>query len=113
MEDRGPGAIVTWHIPPGAARAQEVEDPVEDASEVDAPRTSARLGRGEQRFEQGPFTIAEVTGIGGAGHETPERSSAMTTMSRPTPQHITLLVHPLLIPVQVGKGVVCWGREDR
>src|SRR5262245_37572384 len=41
VEDRGPGTIVPWHIPPGAARAQEVEDPVEDAAEVDAPRTSA------------------------------------------------------------------------
>ncbi len=61
--DGGPRTVLAWHIAPGAARPQEIEDSVEDPSEVDAARTPTGLGRGEQGFEQGPFAIAEVTGI--------------------------------------------------
>jgi hypothetical protein len=63
VEDGGPGTILARHIPPGAACPQEIEDAVEDPTKVDTTGTTARLGSGEQGFEQGPFTIAEVTGI--------------------------------------------------
>jgi hypothetical protein len=62
-EDRGPGTVFAWHIPPGAARPQEVEDAVENPPQIDAAGTPSPLGAWEQGFEQGPFTIAEVTGI--------------------------------------------------
>ena len=63
MEDRGPRTIFAGHIAPGAARPQEVEDAVENPTKVDATGTPTWLGPREQGFEQGPFTIAEVTGI--------------------------------------------------
>lgn len=63
VEDRRPGTIFTWHIAPGAARPQEIEDAIEDPTKVDATGTPSRLGGREQGLEQRPFTIAEVTGI--------------------------------------------------
>jgi hypothetical protein len=60
---RGPGTVLAWHIAPGAARPQQVEEAVENPPQIDAARTPTWLGRREQGVEQGPFMIAEVTGI--------------------------------------------------
>src|SRR5260221_2715445 len=65
---RGPGAVLTWQIAPGAATAQQVEDAVDNPTEVDGSGTTAGLGEREQGFENGPFDIAEVARVDNRGH---------------------------------------------
>src|SRR5260221_13795411 len=49
VEHRGPWALLTAQRAPGAARAQQVEDAVENAAQTDAARSPSRLGAWEQR----------------------------------------------------------------
>jgi len=65
VEVRGPWAVLTRQLAPGASSAQEIEDAVEHPAQVNTSRTPTWLGRWEQGFEQGPFTIGEITGIEG------------------------------------------------
>src|SRR5512135_2734232 len=64
VADRPLGWEVMGQGGPGAARAQNVEDGVENLAEVGLP-WCPRLHRGwQQRLQDGPLLVAEVAGIG-------------------------------------------------
>jgi hypothetical protein len=49
---------------PGTAGAQEVEDSIEDLTEVGRPRRTDRERRRQQRCDEGPLSVVEVAGVG-------------------------------------------------
>ena len=63
-EDRGFGRKVLGQHVPLTAAAVEKEDGVEDDSARVLDRSPAAFGFGNERFEEFPFAIREVTGIG-------------------------------------------------
>ena len=64
IEDGGLGWKVLGQHAPLAAGAVEIEDGVEDGSPCVLDGSSAGFGLGKERFEELPFEVAEVTGIG-------------------------------------------------
>jgi hypothetical protein len=48
---------------PGTSGTQDVEDRIENLAEAGGPRRSGRHPRRQQRFQDGPLSVAEVTGI--------------------------------------------------
>jgi hypothetical protein len=57
---------------PGTSRTEEVEDRIEDFAEAGGSRRSGGQPGRQQRFQDGPLSVAEVTGIELArrgGHE--------------------------------------------
>ena len=53
------------HHLPFTSGALDIEDAVENFSEIDGPGTPEAFGLGEKRLNNLPFGIAEVTGVEG------------------------------------------------
>ena len=64
VEDNAPRWQVVGQHPPGAPSAQHVADGVDDLPTRVGDRSAARFGRWQQWFQQLPFSVAEVAGIG-------------------------------------------------
>ena len=68
MEDDAPGRQVVGQHPPRTSGAQHVADGVDDLPTGVGDRSAARFGWWQQRFEQLPFSVAEVAGISWSFH---------------------------------------------
>lgn len=55
--------IILGEIPPRATGAEDVENSVDDVSQVDGARTTTRFGVRQETFEQGPLVVIEVAEI--------------------------------------------------
>jgi len=54
---------VLRHRPPLAARAEDIEQTVENLADIDLTPATAALGRRDQRLDQRPFRIRQIAGI--------------------------------------------------
>jgi hypothetical protein len=66
--DGSPGWEIVWQQAPRTPGAEEIEDRVEDFAQIHGPGASPRLGRRQQRREEGPLGICQIGGIGEACH---------------------------------------------
>ena len=89
MGHDAPGRQVMRQHPPGTTGAQHIADGVDYLPPRVRDRPTAPFGRWQQRFQQLPFSIAEVAGISSSVHTpnaTPNPSSlARFTMSQSDP----------------------------
>src|SRR3954454_22514231 len=53
--------------PPGAPSPKHIEDGVQQLAGLVSSRASAGLGSGDERFEDTPFVVGEVCGVGSTG----------------------------------------------
>jgi hypothetical protein len=58
-----PGAILACDVTPGAATAQEIEHPIDDASDLHRARSAAWLSSWKEGGNRLPFCIGKVTRI--------------------------------------------------
>ena len=85
VEDNAPRWQVVGQHPPGAPSAQHVADGVDDLPTRVGDRSAARFGRWQQWFQQLPFSVAEVAGIGWSFHAPTLRPTPLSRLYTSTP----------------------------
>ena len=58
-----PGRVLARHVTPRAARAQDVEDAIEDQAHIRVAWAAAGLGRRDETFDTLPFSVGEVAWV--------------------------------------------------
>lgn len=81
---------------PGTSGTQDVEDRVEDFAEVGGSRATGRHLRGQQRRDDGPLLLGEITGIRFACRNVHEE--ALNSVSQGGQANTQLLQTPLVCP---------------
>src|SRR5919199_3480820 len=62
--DDAPGRQIVWHQTPCPARAQDIQDCIDNCPLGIFLGSTARVGSRDQWFKDGPFGIIEISGIG-------------------------------------------------
>src|SRR5215468_7608753 len=65
---RRPGWKLMWQGAPLASGAIYIQDGIDDFSHVGRARVSSWLGRRDQRFQDRPFLLGQITGIASSLH---------------------------------------------
>jgi hypothetical protein len=66
--DGSPGWEIVRQQAPRTTGAEEIEDRGEDFAQIHSPGASPRLGRRQQRREEGPLGLRQIGGVGEACH---------------------------------------------
>ena len=102
VEHDAPRRQVVGQHPPGAPSAQHVADGVDDLPTRVGDGSAARFGRWQQWFQQLPFSVAEVAGIGWSFHAPTLRPTPLSRLDTSTP--ISTFLDTLLDADGIGGG---------